>query len=103
MVPLEISAHVDRVLAIPLTVKNPGDTPLAVKFSVKSPEGWKVAAVAPATVPPHSLYYLRVQATAPATKAPGWQEFSIAGEAGGSSIGTVSIRAELSTGWVAPQ
>jgi len=51
----------------------------------------------------HTRYYLRVQAAAPATKLAGWQNFTITAQEGSQKIGTVSIRAELSTGWVAPQ
>jgi LmbE family N-acetylglucosaminyl deacetylase len=103
LVPVEISVHVDRVLAIPLVVENPLDTVIEVNLSVKAPEGWKVAPVAAAAVAPHSRFYLRVQATAPASRSPGWQEFLISGEVGNKPIGAVTLRAELSSGWVAPQ
>jgi hypothetical protein len=103
IVPTEVSVHVDGVLAIPLVVVNPLDTAIDVSFSVKAPDGWKVTPVAPAAVAPRSQYYLRVQAAAPATKLPGWQEFTVSAESGNTGIGTVPIRAELSNGWVAPQ
>jgi LmbE family N-acetylglucosaminyl deacetylase len=103
IVPTEISVHVDGVLAIPLVVVNPSDTAIDVNFSVKAPPEWKVTPVAPVSVAPHSQSYLRVQALAPSAKLPGWQEFSVSAEAGNKTIGTVPVRAELSTGWVAPQ
>ena len=103
LVPNEISVHVDRVVAIPLVVENPSNAGIDVRLSVKAPAGWLVAPVDAASVAAHSRFYLRVLATAPSTKIPGWQEFSIAAESNGKPIGTVPIRAELSTGWVAPQ
>jgi LmbE family N-acetylglucosaminyl deacetylase len=103
LIPVEISVHVGRVLAIPLVIENPSDTVIDVNLSVKAPAGWQVTPVAAASVGPHSRFYLRVQATAPSNRLPGWQEFSISGQAGNQSIGTVALRAELSSGWVAPQ
>ena len=99
----EISIHVDGVLAIPLIVENPLGQTIDVRLSVKAPDGWKITPVAPASVAPHSQYFLRVQAAAPSAKLPGWQEFTVSGESNGKSIGTVPLRVELSTGWVAPQ
>jgi hypothetical protein len=90
-------------LAIPLVVDNPLDTAIDTTFSVKAPEGWKITPVAPASIAPHSQFYLRVVAAAPATKLPGWQEFMVSAESGHKNIGTVPVRVELSNGWVAPQ
>jgi LmbE family N-acetylglucosaminyl deacetylase len=103
IVPPEISVHVDGVLAIPLVIDNPLDSAIDANFSVKAPDGWKITPVAPASVPAHSQYYLRVLATAPATKLPGWQEFAVSAESANKRIGTVPLRVELSDGWVAPQ
>ena len=103
IVPVEVSVHVGGTLVIPLVVQNPLDSAIDATFSVKAPEGWKVTPVAPATIPPHSQYYLRALAAAPATKLPGWQQFEVSAETGHKNIGTVPIRAELSDGWVAPQ
>jgi LmbE family N-acetylglucosaminyl deacetylase len=103
IVPAEVSIHVDGVLAIPLVVENPTGAPIDVNFSVQAPDGWKVAPVAPATIPPRSQYYVRVRASAPATKLPGWQLFTVSAQSGQAKIGTVPLRVELSNGWVAPQ
>jgi LmbE family N-acetylglucosaminyl deacetylase len=103
IVPPEISVHVDGTLAIPLIVDNPLNTAIDTTFSVKAPDGWKVNAVAPASIAPHSQFHLRVLAVAPPTKLPGWQEFTISAESQNKTIGTVPIRVELSDGWVAPQ
>jgi hypothetical protein len=103
IVPIEVSIHVDGNLVIPLIVENPLDSAIDATFTVKAPEGWKVTPVAPASIAPHSQYYLRVLAAAPATKLPGWQEFAVSAESGHKNIGTVPIRVELSDGWVAPQ
>ncbi len=103
IVPVEVSVHVDGTLVIPLIVENPLDSAIDATFSVKAPEGWKVTPVAPATIAPHSQYYLRVLAAAPATKLPGWQQFAVSGESGHKNIGTIPVRVELSDGWVAPQ
>jgi hypothetical protein len=94
---------VDGTLVIPLIVDNPLDSAIEATFSVKAPEGWKVTQVAAASIAPHSQYYLRVLAAAPATKLSGWQQFAVSAEAGHKNIGTVPIRVELSDGWVAPQ
>jgi LmbE family N-acetylglucosaminyl deacetylase len=103
IVPIEVSVHVDGTLVILLVVENPLDSAIDATFSVKAPEGWKVIPVAPATIAPHSQYYLRVLAAAPAAKLPGWQQFAVSAESGHKNIGTVPIRVELSDGWVAPQ
>ncbi len=103
IVPLEVSIHTNSVMDIPLILENPLDTAIPVSLSVNAPAGWKVLPMEPASVPPHSQYYLRVRAAAPATKLPGWQQFTVSAQSAGKTIGTVSIRAELSNGWVAPQ
>lgn len=103
IVPVEVSIHVDGVLAIPLVVENPTDSAVEVSFSVQAPEVWKVTPVAPATVPAHSEYYLRVRAAAPAALVPGWQQFSVSAQSGPNKLGSVPLRVELSNGWVAPQ
>jgi len=103
LVPAEITVKVGGALAIPLVVENPFDKDLAVDFTVKAPDGWKVAPMAAAQIGPHTRYYLRVQAAAPSTKLAGWQEFAVSARSGDTSLGTVQVRAELSTGWVAPQ
>jgi hypothetical protein len=103
IVQTEVSVHTDGTLAIPLVFHNPSDAAVDVSFSVKAPDGWMVIPVAPASVTPHSQYYLRVQAAAPSTKLPGWQQFTVTAESENKNYGTVSIRVELSNGWVAPQ
>lgn len=103
LVPPEITVKVGGELMIPLIVDNPLDTPLKATFSVEAPPEWKVMPVDPVTVEAHSHYFLRVRATAPANLLPGWQHFVIAGQSSSGKIGSVRLRAELSTGWVAPQ
>jgi LmbE family N-acetylglucosaminyl deacetylase len=103
IVTVEVSVHVDGTLVIPLIVDNPLDSAIEATFSVKAPEGWKVTPVAPASIAPHSQYYLRVLAAAPATRLHGWQQFAVSSESGHRNIGTIPVRAELSDGWVAPQ
>ena len=103
IVPLEVSVHVSGALFIPLVVDNPLDTAAEVHLSVRSPDGWTVTPPAPISVAPHTQYYTRVRAEAPHNKLPGWQSFAVTAHSGGNDIGTVSIRAELSSGWVAPQ
>jgi LmbE family N-acetylglucosaminyl deacetylase len=103
MVPAEVSVHVDGALVIPLVVTNPAASPIEVNFSVQAPDGWKLTPVAPATIPAHSEYYVRVLAGAPATLVPGWQQFTVSAQSGQSKIGTIPLRVELSKGWVAPQ
>ena len=103
LVPVEVLIHTDSLLALPLIVVNPSDAPIVVSFAVKAPAEWEVTPVADATVAPHSSYYLRVQALAPASKLPGWQEFTVTATTAKENIGTVPWRVELSDGWVAPQ
>lgn len=88
---------------IPLIVDNPLDTPLQINFSVEGPPGWKVMPVNPASVKAHTRYFLRVRAAAPSNLVAGWQQFVISGQSASGDVGTVRLRAELSTGWVAPQ
>jgi hypothetical protein len=103
IVPLEVSIHTDGVLYISLIIENPLDHAIDVNLSVKAPDGWKVRPLAALSVGPHTEYFARVSADAPSTKLPGWQNFTVSGEAGNKSLGTVPIRVELSNGWVAPQ
>jgi len=103
VVPVEITVKVGGSLAIPLIVENPTDRAIRVTLSVQAPDGWEVKPQPPVSVDPHGRYYLRVQATAPSTKLAGWQQFTVSAQEGDRRIGVVPIRAELSTGWVAPQ
>lgn len=103
IVPLEIRIKVGGSLAIPLIIDNPLDHAIHVSISVQGPDGWDVKPVPPVSVDAHTSYFLRVQAAAPNTKLPGWQKFEVSAQDGSQSIGTLSFRAELSTGWVAPQ
>jgi LmbE family N-acetylglucosaminyl deacetylase len=103
VVPLEVSVKVGGSIVIPLIVDNPLDHPIDVNLSVQAPDGWKILPTPDVSVAPQTRYLLRVRAAAPDTKLPGWQQFVVTGRAGGKAIGTVAIRAELSTGWVAPQ
>ena len=82
IVPAELSVHVDGELSIPLVVVNPSDSAIDVSFSVKAPPQWRIKTVAPASVGAHSEYYLRVQAAAPSSKLPGWQEFAVSAGVG---------------------
>jgi hypothetical protein len=103
LVPLEISIHTNGVFYIPLIIENPLDHAIDVNLSAQAPAQWKVRPLAPLSVPAHAQYYARVTADAPSTKLPGWQNFTVTAESGGKSLGTISIRVELSNGWVAPQ
>jgi len=103
IVPLEISVKVGGGFWIPLIVENPLDQPVQVNFSVQAPDGWKVEPTAPATVDAHSRYFTRVRIAAPGTEIPGWQQFTVVGRSGDGTIGTVAMRAQLTTGWVAPE
>jgi hypothetical protein len=76
---------------------------ITATIEVKAPEGWEVKSVSPVSVEPHGKYFLRVQAAAPKVKQDGWEDFFISAQSSDKSLGTVSVRVELSTGWVAPQ
>jgi hypothetical protein len=103
VVPLELTVHTAGILSIPLVIENPLDHAIEVTLSTQAPDGWKLHPLAPVTVDPHGEYMVRVQADAPQTKLPGWQHFTVTGTAGGQTIGSVPLRVELSSGWVAPQ
>jgi LmbE family N-acetylglucosaminyl deacetylase len=103
IVPLEITVKVGGVLAIPLIIDNPSNKPIDVNLFVKAPDGWQLKPVGPVAVGQHSRYILRVLASAPASKVDGWQDFTISAQSGDQDLGTLRVRSELSTGWVAPQ
>ena len=103
LVPPELTVKVGGELLIPLIVDNPLNTPLQVSFSVQGPPGWNVMPVNPVSVEAHAGYFLRVRAIAPANLLPGWQLFTVNGHSASGNLGTLHLRAELSTGWVAPQ
>jgi len=103
IVPPEVTIKVGGIFYLPLIIDNPLETPIDVDLSVQAPEGWHVVPTGIATVGPHTRYFLRVQAQAPPAKLVGWQNFVVAAESNHKSIGEVSVRVELSTGWVASQ
>jgi len=103
IVPLELTVKVGGSMMIPLIIDNPLDSSIDVILSVQAPEGWDVKPITPVSVAPHTRYFLRVQSPAPATMIDGWQQFTVSAQSGGGTLGTVPIRMELSTGWVAPQ
>jgi hypothetical protein len=103
IVPPEITVKVGGVLAIPLIVDNPSDKPIDVNLVVNAPDGWQLKPVGPVEAGPHSRCILRVRASAPAGKVDGWQDFTISAKSGDQDLGSLQVRAELSTGWVAPQ
>ena len=103
LIPAEVTIPIGGTLSIPLIIDNPLDTPIDVKFDVQAPDGWKLMDPASsASIEPHTRYFLRVQAAAPATKLSGWQQFKVSAEANGKSIGTVPLRVELAN-WALPQ
>lgn len=103
VVQLEVTVKIGGTLAIPLVIENPLDTPIQVDFSVKAPEAWKLYPVPAVSIAPHTRYFVKVRAAAPATRLAGWQQFSVSTQSGSKNIGRIPIRVELSDGWVAPQ
>jgi hypothetical protein len=103
VVPLEVTVKVGGALAVPLILENPLDAPITATIDVKAPEGWDVKSVSPVSVEPHSKYFLRVLAVAPKVKRDGWEDFTISAQSSNQNLGSVNVRVELSTGWVAPQ
>jgi LmbE family N-acetylglucosaminyl deacetylase len=103
IVPLEITVKVGGTLMIPLIIDNPLKKSIEVNLSVQAPDGWQAKPAGAISVAPRSKYFLRVQAMAPATRLEGWQEFVISGKSTDLDLGSVTVKAELSTGWVAAQ
>lgn len=103
IVPTEVTVKVNGTLAIPLTIQNPLDTALHVELSVQAPPEWRVKPSGTILIEPHTRHFVRVQADAPDKELPGWQNFVVTAQSDGHAIGTVPLRAQLSTGWVAPQ
>lgn len=99
----EVTVKVGGSLVIPLIIENPLDDGMEVNVSVTAPPGWQVTPVAPVVAGPHAKFYVRVQAAAPAELVAGWQQFTVSARSRDRDLGKVEIRAELSTGWVAPQ
>ena len=102
LIPAEVTIPIAGNLNIPLIVDNPLDKKIAVTFKVQAPAGWTVTPVEDASVESHTQYFLRVHATAPATRLAGWQEFTVTAESDGKSLGTVTLRVELAN-WALPQ
>lgn len=101
IVPPEMTVKVGSSLNLPLIIENPLDTPIDVKVSAKAPDGWGAIPASTVSVGPHARYFLRIRSAAPSTRLAGWQNFTVSAQTSDRSIGTVSIRVELSTGWVA--
>jgi LmbE family N-acetylglucosaminyl deacetylase len=102
LIPAEVTIPVAGSLNIPLILDNPLDKTIAATFKVQAPAGWAVTPVEDASVEPHAQYFLRVHATAPATRLAGWQEFTVTAESDGKNLGTVPLRVELAN-WALPQ
>lgn len=103
LIPAELSIQVGGTLRIPLIITNPTDHPLQVSIATNAHDGWKLLVPPTAvSVDPHTRYFLRVQAAAPASKLPGWQNFTVTAESNGRSLGTVRLRVELEN-WALPQ
>ena len=103
LIPAELSIQVGGTLNIPLIIENPLNAPIEATFKTQAPAGWKlIDPPASVSIDPHTRYFLRVRAAAPATKLPGWQQFSVSAESSGKSLGTVPLRVELAN-WALPQ
>ena len=103
LIPDEVTVEVGTALRIPLIITNPTDRTIEVAIKEVVPAGWKL--IDPpglASVEAHTQYFIRVQASAPATKLAGWQQFSVSAEANGQFIGTVPLQVELAD-WALPQ
>ena len=103
IVPTEVTVKVSGTLAIPLIIENPLNTALHVDISLRAPPEWKAKPSSTILIEPHTRYFVRVQTNAPDKQLPGWQNFVVTAQSDGHSIGIVPLRAQLSTGWVAPQ
>lgn len=102
LVPPEVSIQVGGTLRLPMILENPLDHPIKVAFKVQAPSGWTFSPIPDATVEAHDRYFLRLLSDAPTTKLPGWQQFHVAAESDGTSIGAIDLRVELE-GWALPQ
>ena len=92
IVPLEIRVKVGGSLAIPLIVENPLDQTIDERLSTQAPEGWQVKPPGQVSVGPHTRYFLRAVAMAPAAELRGWQEFTVLAEDANGSIVTIPVR-----------
>ena len=103
LVPPELSVQIGGTLTIPLIIENPTGALIDVKFEIHAPEGWKlIDPPSSASIDPQAKYFMRVQAAAPLSKQPGWQQFTVSAESNGKSLGTVPVRVELAN-WALPQ
>ena len=96
LIPYEISITQGTYLSIPMIVDNPTDAPIDVNVSMTAPEGWKVLPTPPAHIEPQvRRYYMRAQALSPAGIRPDWQMITVTAESAGKTIGTLSVRVQL--------
>ena len=102
LIPNEVTIPVSGNLNFPLTIENPTDKSIAVTFHVQAPGEWTVSPLQPASIGPHTRYYVRLRAAAPSTKLSGWQTFKVSAEADGKSLGNVSLQVELAS-WALPE
>jgi LmbE family N-acetylglucosaminyl deacetylase len=102
LIPDEVTVEVGGTLRLPLIVNNPLSQPIHVSFRVQAPTGWTVTPLTDTTIDAHTVYFLRVQAAAPATKVPGWQAFEVTAQTDGKPLGSVPLRVELAS-WALPQ
>ncbi len=104
LIPAELTIQVGTMLRIPLLIANLTSQPIRVSVKTDAPDGWKLLrdAAPSASVEAQTVYFLRVQAQAPATKRSGWNHFKVTAESEGKDIGTVDLRVELAD-WALPQ
>lgn len=96
LVPPEVAAGVSTPVAIPLLIENPGKQALEGTLKVNLPSGWTLRPGATSfEVPAGGQFSGRVIAVAPAAVDGNWRPIKISAEAGGASLGEVSVRVQV--------
>lgn len=95
----EASIQPGETLYVPLLIGNATTEPVQVTLRLQLPAGWKEkAGTARYTVSPGGVYPVQAALIVPATKAPEWQEVTFRAEAGGKTIGSVTLRVNVASG-----
>jgi len=97
----EVTIKVGGIFYLPLIIDKPLETPIDVDLSVQAPEGCMSCYGHRHSRTAHAVFFAGSSAGAAAKL---WvAELVVAAESNHKSIGEVSVRVELSTGWVASQ
>ncbi len=95
----EVSVGAGEILHVPLLIRNDTPEQAEVRLTISPPSGWEVrSGTARYGVRPQDTYPAETSVAVPAGAKPGWQQVSYLAEAGGRTIGSITLRVNVAGG-----